>query len=69
MLCKRTLRNMLCKRYEIEIKQRKRSIQTAKIIHSHLPRTIKKRNLDSRAFLGILILHFLTALYTSFFVS
>ena len=55
MLCKRTLRNMLCKRYEIEIKQRKRAIQTAKIIHSHLPRTIKKLNLDPRAFLGVLI--------------
>ena len=38
------------------------------MIHYHLPRTVKKRTLDPRALLGVLIRHFPIALYSSFFI-
>ena len=36
----------------------KKMSYSAKFIHSKIPRTIKKRKLDSRAFLGVLIRFF-----------
>ena len=46
----------------------KKEILTVKTIHSYLPRTVKKRILDTRALAGVLIRHFLIALYSSFFI-
>ena len=40
---------------------------TAKIIHSHLPSTVKKCTLNPKALLDVLIQNFLIALYSSFF--
>ena len=40
---------------------------TAKIIHSHLPSTVKKYTLNPKALLDVLIQNFLIALYSSFF--